>query len=124
MAVATNEKLQSLLVNCVPAIAYPHQVGSVRVSIGVPPGTKGLEAIDAVVEYEHIWCILAADAPNGQTCNTRDYQYLTRCQSELKTLAWRVNLSEAIALLQHGGFHEDQIQRILQLPWDGWHRSW
>ena len=124
LAVATEEKLLSLLVNCAPTIAQSHQIGHVRISIGVPPGTKGLDKIDAVLEYEHIWCVLSEGAPNIEGYNARDYQYLTRCQSELKTLAWRVNLSEAIALLQHGRFHEEQIQRILQLPWDGWHRSW
>lgn len=124
LAVATEERLRSLLVSCTAAIAQPHQIGHVRVSIGVPPGTKGLEAIDAVLEYEHIWCVLSEGAPHIQDCDARDYQYLTRCQSDLKTLAWRVNLSEAIALLQHGGFREDQIHRIIQLPWDGWHRSW
>ncbi|MEO1298368.1 MAG: hypothetical protein AAFW75_21830, partial [Cyanobacteria bacterium J06636_16] len=124
LAVATEDKLESLLIDCVSAIAQPHQIGHVRISIGVPPGTKGLDAIDAVLEYEHIWCVLSEAAPDIEGYNARDYQYLTRCQSELKTLAWRVNLSEAIALLQHGGFHEEQIQRILQLPWDGWHRSW
>ena len=50
LAVANEEKLQSLLVNCVPAIAQPHQIGTVRISVGTPPNTKGLEAIDAVVE--------------------------------------------------------------------------
>ncbi|MGF1521507.1 MAG: hypothetical protein ACFBSF_04210 [Leptolyngbyaceae cyanobacterium] len=124
LAVATEEKLESLLANCVTAIAPLHQIGHVRVSVGVPPGTKGLDAIDAVLAYEHIWCVLSEGAPTLEGYNARDYQYLTRCQSELKTLAWRVNLSEAIALLQHGGFHEEQIQRILQLPWEGWHRSW
>ena len=124
LAVATKEKLQSLLANCVPAIAHPHQIGQVRITVGAPPTVKGVESIDAILEYEHVWCVLSAEAANINACDSRDYQYLTRCQSNLKTLACRVKLSEAIALLRHGGFHEDQIQRILQLPWDGWYRSW
>jgi len=124
LAVADRGMLSSLLVNCSPAIAKPHQVGQLRVAIGPPPDTADLETIDAVLEYEHIWCVLSEGAPTPTAANIRDYQFLTRCQSDLKTLAWRVNLSEAIALLSHGGFPEDQIQRILQLPWDGWHRSW
>ncbi|NER80548.1 MAG: hypothetical protein F6K42_13425, partial [Leptolyngbya sp. SIO1D8] len=128
LAVADAERLRSLLVTCTPVIAPPHQIGQLRVSIGTPAGTEGLDDIDAVIEYEHLWCLLAEGAPNmepslGNSAG-QNYQYLTRCQSDLKTLAWRVNLSDAIALLGHGGFQEEHIQRILQLPWDGWHRSW
>jgi hypothetical protein len=125
LAVADGDMLKSVLVNCTPAIALPHQIGHIRVAVGPPSGTEGLEHIDAVLEYEHVWCIPSEGAPlDRESFSERDYQALTRCQSDLKTLAWRVNLSEAIALLRHGGFQEDQIQRILQLPWDGWHRSW
>jgi hypothetical protein len=124
LALADGEMLKSLLVDCSPAIALPHQIGQLRVAIGPPPETEGLEHIDAVIEYEHVWCMPAAGSPSGEDFSVKDLQSLTRCQSDLKTLAWRVNLSEAIALLRHGGFQEDQIQRILQLPWDGWHRSW
>jgi hypothetical protein len=124
LALADGEMLKSLLVNCSPAIARPHQIGQLRVEIGPPPETNGLDHIDAVIEYEHVWCTPADGAPTDEACSVKDLQSLTRCQSDLKTLAWRVNLSEAIALLRHGGFQEDQIQRILQLPWDAWHRSW
>jgi hypothetical protein len=124
LALADGDMLKALLVDCSPAIARPHQIGHLRVAIGPPPETAGLEHIDAVIEYEQVWCMPAEGAPSGDDFSVRDLQALTRCQSDLKTLAWRVNLSEAIALLRHGGFQEDQIQRILQLPWDGWHRSW
>jgi hypothetical protein len=111
-------------VNCLPAIARPHQIDQIRVVIGTPPNIRSLEHLDAVLEYEQVWCLPAAGAAVEEGFSERDYAALTRCQSELKTLAWRVNLSEAIALLQHGGLQADQIQRILQLPWEGWHRSW
>lgn len=124
LAIADGGLLRSLLTNCTVAIAHPQQIGQLRVSIGPPPNTEDLEAIDAVLDYEHVWCIPSAGAPDIGPSSVREYHYLTRCQSGLQTLAWRVNLAEAIALLQHGGLHEDQIQRILQLPWDGWHRSW
>lgn len=125
LAVADTSMLKSLLVNSSPAIALPHQIGQLRVAIGPPPGTEGLAHIDAVIEYEHLWCVPSEGAPSEEAFSSvRDFQALTRCQSDLKTLGWRVSLSEAIALLQHGGFHEEQIQRILQLPWEGWHRSW
>lgn len=124
LALANEDMLKSLLVECSPAIARPHQIGQLRVAIGPPPDVEGLEHIDAVIEYEHLWCIPSEGAPSGDDFSVRDLQTLTRCQSDLKTLAWRVNLSEAIALLQHGGFDEEQIQRILQLPYEAWHRSW
>ena len=124
LALANEDMLKSLLVDCSPAIARPHQIDQIRIAIGPPASTEGLEHIDAVIEYEQVWCMPSTGAPSGEDFSVRDLQSLTRCQSDLKTLAWRVNLSEAIALLQHGGFDEDQIQRILQLPYEGWHRSW
>lgn len=124
LAIANTDMLRSLLVQATPAIARPHQISQIRVSVGAPPDTEGLAAIDAVVEYEHIWCTVSEGAPQIDEQPMRDYRYLTRCQSDLKTLAWRVNLADAISFLSHGGFQEDQIQRILQLPWEGWHRSW
>lgn len=124
LAIANAEMLRSLIAQSRPALAHSHQIGQLRVSVGTPPNTKGLEAIDAVVEYEHIYCMVSEGAPAGDEQPMRDYRYLTRCQSDLKTLAWRTSLSDAIALLSHGGFDEEQIQKILQLPWDGWYRSW
>ena len=124
LALANEGMLKSLLAKCSPAIARPHQIGQIRVAVGPPPGMEGLEHVDAVVEYEHVWCLPSEGSPSGEDLSVRDLQSLTRCQSDLKTLAWRVNLSEAIALLQHGGFAEEQIHRILQLPYEAWHRSW
>lgn len=124
LAIADVDRLKTLLTGCTPAIAQPHQIGQVRITIGSPPNTVGLEDLTAVMEYERVWCLLSEGAPEIVAQSCRDYQYLTRCQSDLQTLAWRVNLSEAISLLGYGGFQENDIQRILQLPWEGWHRSW
>lgn len=124
LAIADVDMLKTLLTGCTPAIAQPHQIGQVRVAVGKPPGTVGLEDLTAVMEYERVWCVLAEEAPEIATQSCRDYQYLTRCHSGLQTLAWRVSLSEAVSLLSYGGFQEKHIQRILQLPRDGWHRSW
>lgn len=124
LAIANAELLRSLLTQSTPVIAHSHQIGQIRISIGAPPEQPEIDILDAVLEYEHLGCALAEGAPPIDVQSLRDYRYLTRCQSALKTLAWRVNLSDAIALLSHGGFQEAQIQRILQLPWDGWHRSW
>ncbi len=124
LALAEEDWLISLLADCTPAIAHPHQLGQVRVAIGIPPQARGVSRLDGVLEYEQVWCLPAMGSPAEEGFSEREYASLTRCQSELKTLAWRVKLSEAIALLQHGGLQADQIQRILQLPWEGWHRAW
>ncbi|MBF2036030.1 MAG: hypothetical protein IGR92_11290 [Leptolyngbyaceae cyanobacterium T60_A2020_046] len=123
LAIADEGMVRSLLTDCQPAIARSHQIGHVRVEVGVPTA-DGANAIAGVLEYEHVSCVLTGGEPDAVKESVSAYQHLTRCQSELQTLAWRVNLSEAIALLRHGGFDESHIQRILQLPWDGWHRTW
>ncbi len=124
LAVAEPPLLEALLTQSTPAIARPQHVGQVRIVIGCPPNQTGLEGLTGLLEYERVWCMLSEGAPEVATQSSRDYQYLTRCSSDLQTLAWRVNLADAISLLRYGGFEEGQIQRILQLPWDGWHRSW
>ncbi|WP_008315059.1 hypothetical protein [Leptolyngbya sp. PCC 6406] len=123
LAIADDGMVRSLLTDCTPAIVRPQQLGTVRITLGVPlEGTPTL--IDGVLDYEQIWCGLAESPPDSQRMTARDYQALTRCQGKLQTLGFRLSLAETIALLSHGGFQEVEIQRILQLPWDGWHRSW
>lgn len=124
LAIADTGVLRSLLTDSTPAVARSHQVGQVRIEVGVPTQGHYVDGIDGVVEYEQIRCAIAQETPPEAQQSAKAFQSLTRCHSELKTLAWRVNLAEAISLLHHGGFNETQIQQILQLPWDAWHRSW
>lgn len=45
-------------------------------------------------------------------------------ETKLQTLGMNIPLPEAIALLQYATFSLPDIQRILNLPDNGWHRSW
>lgn len=124
LAIASDSQRRSLLTDCTPPIIASPQLGTVELHLGVPNG-RGQAIGDGVLVYEEITCQLAW--PNLQpgdrpwlTQNTA----LTPRQSALQTLAWRVPLGEAIALLTYGGFPEAQIDHLLHLPWDGWHRSW
>ncbi|NJN20366.1 MAG: hypothetical protein HC812_03115 [Leptolyngbya sp. RL_3_1] len=123
LAIADHTILRSLLTESTPAISLPQQLGQMQVTVGVPLADQNT-MLDAVVDYESLGCALLGEAPPETQTSDKAYRELTRCQSGLQTLGWRVTIAEAIALLSHGGFKEDDIQRILQLPSQGWHRSW
>lgn len=127
LALADEARVRSLLTDCLPPVISPLQLGSVRMQVGVPlesGNALGHGVGDGVVEYEQLDCVLATPGPGAAEPWGQDVATLTRYQGKLHNLGWRVALGEAIALLAYGGFPEDQIQRILHLPWDGWHRSW
>jgi hypothetical protein len=117
LAIADDGILRSLLTESTPAISQPQQLGQTQVTVGVPLADNTI-MIDAVVGYESLQCALLNESPSSE------HAAQVRCQSGLQTLGWRVNIAEAIALLSHGGFQENDIQRILHLPSQGWHRSW
>lgn len=123
LAIADTAILRSLLTESRPMILNPQQFGQMRVTVGVPLADQAT-MLDAVVDYESLGCALLGEIPPEAQTSAKAYRELTRCQSELQTLGWRVAIAEAIALLSHGGFQEQDIQRILQLPSEGWHRSW
>ena len=130
LAIADEPVLRSLLVDATPIIAPPHRIGAVTAEIGVP-GLGSDRAIDGILRFESIHCVLASAQPedggapriNSQH-RLRDYSYLTRCRSELYTLAQDVPLSQAIALLTQAGFNPEQVKAILHLPTDAWHKTW
>ena len=131
LAIADEPVLRSLLVEATPAIAPRHRIGSITAEIGVPM-LGGDRSIDGILRFESIHCVLANTQPeDGQTPKAfsscyriRDYSHLTRCRSELYTLAQDIPLSQAIALLTHTGFSPEQVTAILHLPHDAWHKSW
>ena len=130
LAIADEPVLRSLLVDATPIIAPPHRIGSVTAEIGVP-GLDSDRAIDGILRFEAIHCVLASTQPEdggAPTINSqprlRDYSSLTRCRSELYTLAQDVPLSQAIALLNQAGFDPKQVRTILHLPHDAWHKTW
>ncbi|HSM81834.1 MAG TPA: hypothetical protein VLS96_09115 [Nodosilinea sp.] len=126
LAIADERFLRSLLTESLPAIAHPHEIGSVTVAVGIPLPTQG--RMDAVLTFEHINCVLAGSYPDApplpDVSNHRQYQAITPCHSDLATLAHNVSLPEAEALLARSGFEPDEIQHILTLPSQGWHKSW
>jgi hypothetical protein len=125
LAVADEGFLRSLLTESLPAIAHPHEIGTIAVEVGIPLPSQG--RIDGVLTFEHINCVLAGaypDAPLPDVSNHREYQAITPCHSGLATLAQNVAVVEAEALLARSGFEPAEIQHILHLPSEGWHKSW
>jgi len=129
LAMADGPGLRRLLADSLPVLALPHQVGSIGIQVGVPLGDPSLGTIDGVLTYERIVCVLAGGPdsvlPPPPTCaDHSSYQGLTAYQSDLQTLAHNLPLSAAVALLDQVGFAPSQIDQILRLPSQGWHRSW
>lgn len=122
LAIADPLLLRSLLVNCLPAVLPAHQIGAVTAAIGVPIGKK---AADGVLTVEQIYCILADSIDAGATVATaRPDPRSLKCESELQTLGQSISLAQAIALLQQAEFSIAQVEEILHLSSEGWHKSW
>lgn len=131
LAIAEENVLKSLLVNCSPPIVDYHRLGSVSASIGVPATSK--KAVDGIIQFEEINCVLADAAvetdPHLAEVNMGNaprYRHLSlvRCESEMHTLGQTLSLSQAIALLARSGFSPQQIEDILNLPHEAWHKTW
>ena len=128
LAVADDGFLRSLLTDCLPAIAHPHEIGAVAIEVGVPLQQYPQFAIDGVLTFEHIHCVLAGSCPEAppppEFHHHAEYQAVTTCHSDLTTLAQNVLPSAAVDLLRRSGFDPEQIRQILQLPSQAWHKSW
>lgn len=123
LAIADQSLLRSLLLNCLPAVLPAHQIGSVTAAIGVPIGKK---AVDGVLTVEQIHCILADSIEAGGTGanSPRPDVRSLKCESELQTIGQSISLAQAIGLLQQAGFSTAQVEEILHLCSEGWHKSW
>lgn len=131
LAIADEDLLRSLLVTCTPPLAADHQIGSITSKIGVPVEQK--RAVDGLITYEAIACVLV-DSPEHleqQISATthprllhREYLNLTRCESDTQTLGHGLSLAQAIAILTHAGLSANQVDAILNVPTEAWHRSW
>jgi hypothetical protein len=128
LAVADEAFLKTLLTDCFPAIAHPHEIGAVSVEVGVPLPHRADGSIDGILKFEQITCVLAgayADAPPVPEFSSHDhYQAVTQCHSDLSTLAHNLPLPEVVALLSRAGFDSEQVHQILHLPSQAWHKSW
>lgn len=130
LAIADQISLRSLLLTSMPPILAAHQLGHIRAEIGVLLPHEAI-AIDAVLQYEEIQCVLA---PIGlEPSSSRESPLSSKPlasthslphQSDIQTLGENLSLSEAMTQLTHAGFTGDQIERILYLPYDAWYKSW
>lgn len=128
LAVADEALLKTLLTDCFPAIAHPHEIGAVTVEVGVPLAHLADGSIDGILTFEQINCVLAGsypEAPPIPEFHSHDhYHAVTQCHSELFTLAHNLPLSDVVELLTRAGFDGEQIHQILHLPSQAWHKSW
>lgn len=131
LAIADDNILKSLLVNCTPAIARPSLIGTVSSSIGVAIAPQ--TAVDGIIQYESIHCTLAPpqfEAEHNlfpytnQTVKQKEYQKLTRCEAETRNLGQNVSLAQALSLLTQVGFSPRQVDEILSLSYEACHKSW
>ncbi|MEM9215148.1 MAG: hypothetical protein AAGD25_12475 [Cyanobacteria bacterium P01_F01_bin.150] len=144
LAIANPELLQQLVLHCQSPLVAPHQLGAISAAVSVP--VAGANAADSVLNVEVIACQLAqqdssssqsqasdssstrASRPSTPSLNaTVQHRALVNQvsrETKLKTLGMNIPLPEAIALLQYATFSLPDIQRILNLSDNGWHRSW
>lgn len=131
LAIAGETLLKSLLVDCLQPLASLHRIGSISASLGVPLAAHA--AADGVIEYELVNCRLIDTSENLKQIiadyvreygNERGYLDLTRCESETRTIGQSVSLAQAISLLIQAGYSHDQVQSVLHLSYDAWHKSW
>lgn len=128
IAIADSTLLQSLLVNCLPPMMQPHQIGKVAAQVSVPAGEQAIA--DAVLHVQSIQCMLADHQPVERQVmiersgDSRELARMTRYESPLHTLSQHLPLAPTLSLLSESGFSPKQIQDILHLPQDGWHKSW
>jgi hypothetical protein len=131
LGMADESLLKSLLVDCTAPITQLHRVGGIRAKIGIPTAVG--TAVDGLIEFEEVSCVLATSPvqleqevsdytrKNG---NQRGYVDLIRCETETQTVGQALSLPQAISTLSHAGFGSPQVKEILNLPYDGWHKSW
>ncbi|HEY9640242.1 MAG TPA: hypothetical protein V6C57_07150 [Coleofasciculaceae cyanobacterium] len=131
LAIADPLLLKSLLTDCLPSIAPPHQIGSISTKIGIPIESR--RAIDGIIQFEAVRCVMAdslEDAEQGvfeyahRQGHPRGYLDLTHCEAEVSTLGQSLSLAQAIGLLAQSGFSPQQVDAILHLPQDAWYKSW
>ncbi|MBE9177168.1 hypothetical protein IQ268_01085 [Oculatella sp. LEGE 06141] len=132
LAIADETILKSLLVGCTPPIAQPHRIGTVSSTIGVPIAAHS-KAVDGIIQFEAVNCILAGSPAEvdprwadhrGRDAASRELAHLTRCESETHILGQTIGLPQALSLLAHAGFSPQQVEAILNLPYEAWHKSW
>lgn len=131
LAIADGHALKSLLVNCIPAIAQLRHIADVSSQVAVP--TQEQQAADGILHFEAVQCVPAQSnfidlqphtGGGGWTRESRELARLTQHVSEMHTLGQNLALAPMVSLLAASGLTPKQIDEILRLPQDGWHKSW
>lgn len=129
LAIADSFLLRSLLTDCKSAIARPQHIASIAAKVSVPIGAN--QVADGVLHYQAIKCVLAEPlgiagmAFSRRALETsRELARVMQHESEMQMLGQKLSLSPTVALLAESGFTPGQIQEILHLAQDSWHKSW
>ncbi|NET49392.1 MAG: hypothetical protein F6K09_11850, partial [Merismopedia sp. SIO2A8] len=131
LAIANPSLLQDIVLHCTPFLIAPHRLGQLSITVGVPIDSH--TAVDGVLQFERIACVRAhpsdspSSAPLPSSLEGHHHRAIVNqvCrETKLQALGMNLLMPDAIALLQHATFSWSDIQRILHLPHDGWHRSW
>lgn len=131
LAIADTHILKSLLVDCTPPLARAHHIGAIASKIGIPVESR--KTVDGVIQFESLNCVLVSSpaeiedrvaATTEPQLRQREYLKLTRCESEMQTLGHALTLAQTLAILTQAGFSDEQIDKIVNLPNDAWHKTW
>jgi hypothetical protein len=131
LAIADESVLKPLLANCEPRISPLQAVGAIRAAVGLP--ISGSAPACGVITFDRIACVLAQSPaelehhvnPEGDRDRLpRQFERLTRCETETQTLGHGISLAQALSLLAYAGFSPQQIETILTLPYEAFHKSW
>jgi bacterioferritin-associated ferredoxin len=129
LALADSFLLKSILTDCLLPITAPHLIGDIVAEVAAPVGDR---VVDGLLHYEAMRCQLAehhgevryqSDSA-GWTRDSHAIARITQCESETHVLANNLGLAPLIALLKNSGFCDSQIEAILHLPQEAWHKSW
>lgn len=130
LAIADRHVLQSLLENCIPTLAKGRHIHTISTQVGVPTGNQ--QTADGIVHFESKRCRLAAPGEriersvvnNSRTLESREVAKLTQHESDLQTLGNNLPMALTVSFLAESGFRPEQVEDILHLPYDAWHKSW
>ena len=131
LAIADANALRLLLTHSIPPLSPPHLIGEISVELSVPNPHQG--AADAVLHFEAVKYALAPDfhhpgeqqaMTSGWTRDRKEFARLTRCESEVHTIGEHIALAPTVALLTNAGLSSEQVNEILNLPNEVWHKSW
>ncbi|XGV99854.1 MAG: hypothetical protein ACAF41_13085 [Leptolyngbya sp. BL-A-14] len=130
LAIADRTVLQSLLENCIPTLAKGQHIHTISTQVGVP--TDNQQTADGIVLFESMRCRLVESGEriglsvsnDSRALDSRELSRLTQHESDMQTLGNNLSLSLTVSLLAESGFRPEQIDEILHLPCNAWHKSW